>query len=105
MHLGLGKYRSKCLFTVALVGSLIGLSFVMSRQAMWLEAIERRISSTSSMLSSIKGVKMLGLTESLMACVHGLRMAELDISKKFRKLLVWNMGFGKYSKLTLVAVD
>jgi hypothetical protein len=74
----------------------------MSRQAMWLEAIERRISSTGSMLSSIKGVKMLGLTEFLMTCVHGLRLAELKISKKFRKLLVWNMGFGKYQLSLLI---
>lgn len=65
---------------------------------MWLEAIERRISSTTSMLSSIKGVKMLGLTETLMKCVHGLRLAELHISKKFRKLLVWNMAFGEVSR-------
>lgn len=80
---------------VALVGSLIGLSFVMSRQAMWLEAIERRISSTTSMLSSIKGVKMLGLKSTLMKCVHNLRIDELNISRRFRKLLVWNMTFGK----------
>lgn len=67
----------------------------MTRQAMWLEAIERRISSTTSMLSSIKGIKMLGLTSTLMRYVHNLRISELDISKKFRKLLVWNMAFGK----------
>lgn len=71
------------------------MSFVVSRQAQWLEAIERRISATSGMLGSIKGVKMLGLQNSFMKFVHGLRINELNISKKFRTLLVWNMAFGK----------
>lgn len=80
---------------MALVGSLIAMSFVMSRQARWLEAIERRISSTSSMLGSMKGIKMLGLQSALLKSVHGLRLDELSISRKFRKLLVWNMALGK----------
>jgi hypothetical protein len=71
------------------------MALVVARQAMWLEAIERRISATSSMLGSMKGIKMLGLQSSLMKFVHGLRMDELGISEKFRKLLVWNMAFGQ----------
>lgn len=78
------------------------MSFVVSRQAQWLEAIERRISSTSGMLGSIKGVKMLGLQTSFMKLVHGLRIAELNISKKFRTLLVYNMAFGKFHLLQAV---
>ena len=80
---------------MALVGSLIAMSFVMSRQARWLEAIEKRISSTSSMLGSMKGIKMLGLQSALLTSVHNLRLDELSISRKFRKLLVWNMALGK----------
>ncbi|KAL2832126.1 P-loop containing nucleoside triphosphate hydrolase protein [Aspergillus cavernicola] len=84
---------------VALVGCLIGMALVVPRQAMWLEAIERRISATSSMLGSMKGIKMLGLQSSLMKCVHGLRIDELGISKKFRKLLVWNMAFAWITRI------
>ena len=84
---------------MALVGSLVAMSFVVSRQAKWLEAIERRISSTGGMLGSIKGVKMLGLQDSFMKFVHGLRIEELDISKKFRTLLVWNMGFAWLTRI------
>lgn len=76
-------------------GSLVCMSFVVSRQAKWLEAIERRISSTSGMLGSIKGVKMLGLQNSFMKFVHNLRIDELNISRKFRTLLVYNMAFGE----------
>ena len=79
---------------------MIGMSFVVSRQAKWLEAIERRISSTAGMLGSIKGVKMLGLQNSFMKFVHGLRIDELNISRKFHTLLVYNMAFGKSERKT-----
>lgn len=68
----------------------------MQRQALWLEAIERRIAATTAMLNSMKGVKMCGLTEVLRQDLHQLRVDELAISKKFRKLLIWTMGFCKY---------
>ena len=38
---------------------------------------------------------MLGLQNSFMKFVHSLRIDELNISKKFRTLLVYNMAFGK----------
>jgi ATP-binding cassette, subfamily C (CFTR/MRP), member 1 len=66
---------------------------------MWLEAIERRIAATTAMLSAMKGVKMCGLTETLEKTIHGLRMDELRISKRFRKLLIWNMAFSKLDAL------
>lgn len=67
----------------------------MQRQALWLEAIERRIQATTAMLNSMKGVKMGGLTEVLREDLQKLRVEELEISKKFRKLLIWVMGFCK----------
>ncbi|KAI9368784.1 P-loop containing nucleoside triphosphate hydrolase protein [Aspergillus egyptiacus] len=83
----------------ALVGSLVAMSGVMARQAKWLEAIERRISSTAAMLASIKGAKLLGLKPSLIASIQGLRLEELTISKAFRKLLVWNMAFAWMTRI------
>lgn len=67
----------------------------MQRQALWLEAIERRIAATNAMLNSIKGVKMCGLTDVLREDLQQLRVDELNISKKFRKLLIWTMGFSQ----------
>ena len=98
-QLGVSCFVPVCVALVALVGSLVGMSFVVPRQARWLEAIERRISCTSEMLGSIKGVKMLGLQDSFMKFVHGLRIEELDISKKFRTLLVYNMGFAWLTRI------
>ena len=67
----------------------------MSRQALWLEAMERRITATTAMLGAMKGVKMCGLTDVLRSNLQGLRMEEIRISKKFRSLLVWNLAFGE----------
>ena len=78
---------------VSLLGSLGATSLVMQRQALWLEAIERRIAATSAMLNSMKGVKMCGLTDVLREDLQRLRIDELDISKKFRRLLIWTMFF------------
>lgn len=69
----------------------------MQRQALWLEAIERRIAATTSMLSSMKGVKMCALTDVLREDLQQLRIDELNISKKFRKLLIWTMGISYIS--------
>lgn len=77
---------------------MAAMGFIMSRQAMWLEAIEKRISATSAMLASMKGIKMCGLKDTLLASMQQLRVDELRISKKFRKLIIWNMIFGKHSK-------
>jgi ATP-binding cassette subfamily C (CFTR/MRP) protein 1 len=82
---------------VSLLGSLVVTSMIMQRQALWLEGIERRIAATNTMLNSMKGVKMGGLTEVLREDLQQLRVEELNISKKFRKLLIWTMGFCKFS--------
>ena len=94
-----GIYFNISIFLVSMVGSLVATSLVMSRQAMWLQAIERRIAATTEMLGSMKGVKMCGLTDVLSETLHGLRLDELRISKKFRKLLIWNMGFSEWTRI------
>ena len=81
---------------LSLFGSMFAMNFIMSRQAMWLEAIEKRISATAAMLSSIKGIKMCGLGDKLLISLQELRVDELRISKRFRRLLIWNMVFGMF---------
>lgn len=68
----------------------------MARQAVWLEAIEKRIAVTSQMLGAMKGVKMCGLTSVLNTRIQAMRDEELRISGGFRRLLIWNMGLGSY---------
>lgn len=55
---------------------------------MWNEGVQERVSTTSSMLSQIKGIMMMGLTDYFATMVQQLRVAELDMSKKFRMFIV-----------------
>ncbi|KAL8876781.1 MAG: hypothetical protein Q9198_005085, partial [Flavoplaca austrocitrina] len=79
--------------TVSFLGSLFVLKVVVKRQGLWLEAIQRRISATATMLGSMKRIKMCGLSDTLFDNIHELRTHELDISKGFRKLLIGSMFF------------
>jgi ATP-binding cassette subfamily C (CFTR/MRP) protein 1 len=85
---------------VSIVASIVAVSFVMARQALWLEAIEKRIAVTSQMLGAMKGVKMCGLTNVLKRRIQDMRAEELHISGKFRRLLIWNMGLGKWTSFS-----
>jgi ABC-type multidrug transport system fused ATPase/permease subunit len=77
----------------ALLASLVAMGGIGQHQANWLKAIERRLSSTGNMLSSLKGIKMMGLENVLLNSLQGLRMDEMRDSAMFRKLLVVNMAF------------
>ncbi|KZL77916.1 ABC multidrug transporter [Colletotrichum tofieldiae] len=54
----------------------------------WNEGVQERVSTTSSMLAQIKGIKMMGLTDYFANMVQKLRVTELDMSKKFRMFIV-----------------
>ncbi|KAJ6086438.1 hypothetical protein N7467_005352 [Penicillium canescens] len=54
----------------------------------WIERVQARLSVTSSMLQDMKSIKMLGLTEKLFESVSQLRRVELQVSERFRRLLV-----------------
>lgn len=88
---------------VSFVCSIFVTNLVVRRQALWLEAIERRISATGTMLGSMKRVKMCGLTDTLFESLHGLRIQELEISQGFRKLLIWSM-FAAYTTPVIAPV-
>ncbi|KAJ5876727.1 hypothetical protein N7455_000192 [Penicillium solitum] len=59
---------------------------ISARQENWLRATEKRINFTTSILGSIRNVKVLGLTEVMSSMIEELRFQELEISKKFRQL-------------------
>jgi len=76
--------------SIFIAGSVSG--FIMGKQKLWLEAIEKRIAISTKMLGSMKEVKLTGLSDTLLTRIHGLRIAELQISKGFRKLLIWALS-------------
>lgn len=56
---------------------------------LWNGAVQKRVAATSSVLSQIKGVKLTGWTNRCLTLIQGLRTTELELSKKFRMLIVW----------------
>ncbi|KAH8169831.1 ABC transporter domain-containing protein [Sarocladium implicatum] len=54
----------------------------------WSQAIQERIGATSSSLSQMKGVKMIGLSGTVQATIQKLRLTELGMSTQYRWILV-----------------
>ena len=80
---------------VVVLGLTLVTGLVGSRQALWLKAIERRLDATNSTLNDIKNVKMCGLSAAVETDICNLRREELRIAQRSRRLLIWNMLFGK----------
>jgi ATP-binding cassette, subfamily C (CFTR/MRP), member 1 len=84
---------------LVLVSIPIGLRDISANaQKEWLRAIESRVASTASYLSSIKAIKMTGLSDRVSETIQASRIAELQISGKFRKLLGLSVGISTLSQ-------
>jgi ATP-binding cassette, subfamily C (CFTR/MRP), member 1 len=59
------------------------------RQKRWMEAVQIRIGVTSTMLSSIRGIKMTGLTDKFRLLIRSLRLTEISCVNRFRLLQIW----------------
>ncbi len=77
------------------VAKLIG-----PRQAQWVKAIQKRVGITSSMLGSMKSVKMMGLSDNMFETLDGYRSRELNLSKRFRWMSLWRMLLCEYISQT-----
>lgn len=51
--------------------------------------MQERVSTTSSVLNQIKGIKMMGLEDRIFDLIQSLRVSEVDSSKSFRLFIVW----------------
>ncbi|KAK1659593.1 ABC transporter [Colletotrichum godetiae] len=76
---------------VATAMSVRAAGFVTARQKVWLEAIQARINFTAHVLGSMRSVKMLGLSNKFESLIQGMRVTELDLSKRFRRLSSFNV--------------
>ncbi|KAJ6022230.1 hypothetical protein N7540_007734 [Penicillium herquei] len=80
-----------CIAPILVVVAFTTCAFAMgntvsSRQRDWLQATEKRITFTNSIMGSIRNVKFLGLSEIMSSKIEELRKEELEISKKFRRI-------------------
>lgn len=81
--------------TVASISSFFVGRYVAKRQKSWIEATQKRVNWTTELFGSIKAVKMLGISKVLSRVVQGMRVAEVDLSKDYRKLSVTNTCLSK----------
>lgn len=72
-----------------------------ARQGRWNAATQQRITVTSSLLASIKNVKMLGMQEAVTEHVEELRRREMDAARGVRWLMVAYNASGKIVSLML----
>ena len=61
----------------------------------WSEAVQVRLTATSSVVGSIKEVKMLGQISMWTKTVQALRVAELERSSQYRVLITYLNILGK----------
>lgn len=73
------------IYTVAIGVSIVSNKFITSRQKLWFNAVQERVSFTSYMLLHMKEVKILGLGEKMKSLVHYRRCLELKASQGFRR--------------------
>ncbi|GLA25135.1 hypothetical protein AnigIFM63326_001749 [Aspergillus niger] len=83
----LGPLLSTIVLTLlsTLYGNPIG-----ERQVKWLAATDRRVRSTMTLSSHYKEVKMLGLAAQYMKELKRLRIVEVHLARKFRRL-IWSI--------------
>ncbi|RLM01880.1 hypothetical protein CFD26_103018 [Aspergillus turcosus] len=60
-------------------------------QRRWIEKVQARLHATAALLQNMKTIKMLGLTGVVGQFVESLRRDEIETSKGFRKLIIWQI--------------
>ncbi|KAL1296492.1 hypothetical protein AAFC00_000004 [Neodothiora populina] len=87
-EVGLAAVAPLCFgIAAALVTSFISAKSPRYQQA-WFRAIEKRVSITSGVLGSIKGIKMMGLKPLVSSIVRDRRTNEINLSKGYRYINV-----------------
>ncbi|KAF1972843.1 P-loop containing nucleoside triphosphate hydrolase protein [Bimuria novae-zelandiae CBS 107.79] len=88
-HLGAAFFAPFLTILVcAAVSTVIGAAMKV-RQRVYAAATERRITALSYIVGNMKGVRMLGLSETVHRLLTSLRHEEVDASTYFRRLIVW----------------
>lgn len=78
--------------------------YLQPRQKEWNKATENRVAALSSMLSSMKSIKMLGLETYISARVRKLRFAELLAALEVRWMMVYYNASGMSPYFVICAV-
>jgi ATP-binding cassette subfamily C (CFTR/MRP) protein 1 len=72
--------------------------FMPAKQRIWLQAIGRRVKFTSSLLRSMKSVKLAGLVDMTSNFLQNERVRELNLACRARWYTVWQNIVGELPK-------
>ncbi|KAI5194185.1 putative multidrug resistance protein [Aureobasidium subglaciale] len=78
--------------------------FVSGKQKIWNGAVQKRIGATASMLSSIKTIKMMGLSGAMSGLIQNLRIDEIHSASGFRWLIVFTNMIGTDRSLAISGI-
>jgi hypothetical protein len=59
-----------------------------------MQKVQGRLVAISGVLADVKAIKLLGLSETVLHTVTGLRETELAASQGYRVLLMWSLFIG-----------
>ncbi|VUC23409.1 unnamed protein product [Clonostachys rosea] len=76
-----------------------------SAQKEWLDAIEERVAAIASILYNMKGVKMMGLSDLALEKLQSLRITELHVAGRFRKMLALSIVIGSMSHVAIPVIS
>ncbi|KAI1180557.1 putative ABC multidrug transporter [Nemania sp. FL0916] len=87
-QLGAAFAASIALVTVCFVGLGILLKFTGDSQRSWMAGNQKRIGLTTTVISSMKNLKISGLSSTIRDYVQSLRVQELAAGNRFRKITI-----------------
>ncbi|PYI34585.1 ABC transporter [Aspergillus indologenus CBS 114.80] len=74
--------------------STVVMQFVGPKQIAWMQAIQKRVGHTSTVIATMKHLRISGLTQPVEDSIRALRRDELHAGGKFRTFLVISVGIG-----------
>lgn len=92
-NLGAGCIAPAICFLCALIAMTICITLFPRFQIVWVQGIQSRVSSTSTMLGSMRSIKLLGISSIVGDLIQRLRVQENHLARKVRWLTLVQVLF------------
>ena len=88
IQVGIACLAPAAVFFVSGGGMFVLTTLLPQAQKLWIEGIQYRVSFTSTMLGAMRSIKLLGLSRVLTGLTQNLRVREVELASKMRKLFL-----------------
>ncbi|KAM7196129.1 P-loop containing nucleoside triphosphate hydrolase protein [Naviculisporaceae sp. PSN 640] len=93
-QLGVAFVAPMALVAACSVGMAVLMRFTGDSQKKWMAEVQRRVGLTSTVIASMKNLKISGLSGAVGDFVQKLRVDELQAGTRFRKIMILSAVFG-----------